>query len=238
MKVLLIGGKKIGNAALALEQRFSTLQARTADSAELIKTIGRGGERFDRIIIFEQAVTRDGQVIESRMIRESAQMFMDAIKDSFEAFDLVGVADDSTVLQVLKEEMFDIKHRAVTVKIKNNVLSASMLAAIASKSIGELRDIYQETDVDRSIYRSVSSVMWSSEIEKPEDWDLDMSDGRAAVKLNSGNMKFNPMTGKFEEVQDEKVTGHNIESSDTGTVSVNTSTKKPKGRGLFGNRKA
>ena len=65
-------------------------------------------------------------------------------KELFETFELVGVAENNEVMQSLREEIFEIKHRAVVVKVKASALSANILAGIASKSIPDLREIYKD----------------------------------------------------------------------------------------------
>ena len=242
MKLLLIGGSKIKNAANALEQRFNTLETSIATNVEELTLFGNSGLRFDRILLFEQAITKDGEILDKKIIRERTQKFMGTMKELFDSFDVVGIADNNEVLQSLREEMFEIKHRAVVVKVKASALSANILAGIASRSVPDLREIYKEVDVDRSIYRSPSTVLWSSDIESDDDWDM-ASDGIRTERAGETKSVFNTETMQWEEVpvNGQKKTGtsgQNVQPTPNEAAKNNAKPTDKKKFGIFGNRKA
>lgn len=244
MKILLVGGAKVNNAAKALMQRFNTIETSVASRPDEIELLGHSGMRYDRIIVFEQSLTRDGMDIDKKAIRERTQRVITAIKEAFDAFDLVGVADSTEVLQSLREEMFEIKHKAVVVKVRANSLSANILAGLVSKSIAELRELYKEVDVDRSIYKSASSVLWSSEVEKSDDWDIDdiasfngeEAGGRTKLRFNYGTMEWEEVGSSADNNSNKDNVAGQARSAEQPKADRATTNKKR--FGLFGNRKA
>lgn len=232
MKVLLVGGSKIERASEAVA-KMAGIDPITAKTVSTIKEYGSAGVRVERIILFEQAITNDGIYIDKQSIRKRTQEFIGAIKESFENFDLVCAADNTVVKQSMLEEVFELKSRACVIYCKDNRMSTSTLAALLGETILTLVEQYRANEVDKSIYRDVSSVKWSSEIEHETAWDNGAIASTHNLVDRTNNVWFNEKTGRFEELPDE----NNNKSGGVEQKSVAEEAKKPKRSWFFGNKK-
>lgn len=233
MKVLIAGGNKAENAANVLKTRFN-VDVTMANTPEAIGLLGSAGSRMDRILVFEQAITADGLYIDKNNIRKRSQALIGAIKDNFDNFDMVCVADNHTVRQSMLEETFELKSRACVVYCKDNIMSASMLASLVGKTIVELVEQYKANEVDKSIYRGVDTVKWSSEIEQTSVWDDEEMVRTNSLLNKKRQVKFNAETGEFEEIDPE--TGL-TPSEVAKKLAEEEKAKTPKKKWLFGNKK-
>lgn len=228
MRILVIGGSRASNVEDALEQRFASIEVKTVRTIGEIKIIGSAGERFDRVLLFEQAITKDGIELSSKEVHENTQEMIKELQNAMQNFDLVCIADSNIVIRTLLEETFEMKYRSVVVEIKSNSISANTLAALISKSIGELKRTYNNDVIDTSIYRGVDTVLWSNEIDRVDDWGIGERGG-TSLDIDEG-MEFDPLTGswkaKVEEKEQVNETEKQIEED-----------KKPKRKTIFGNRR-
>ena len=232
MKVLLIGGNKSENAASILRQRFN-IDVQLANTPDSITLMGSAGARVDRVMLFEQAITSDGLYIDKTSIRNRSQAIIGAVKEAFDNFDMVCIADNNVVRQSMLEEVFELKTRACVVYCKGNVISANMLATLAGKTIAELVEQYKANEVDKSIYKSVDDVKWSSEVEHSTVWDDEEIKRTNMLTKTNDNMRMNLVTGEWEEVDPE--TG--LTPSEAAAELAKQKQNEPKKSWLFGNKK-
>ena len=233
MKLLLVGGSKVDNAANVLTSRFPTMDVATTQTIEDIISRGKLSEHYERVLVFEQAMTADGTLMEGNAIRKRAQDFIGALREAFKDFDIVAVGDSHLILSLMSEELFEIKHRAVVAEVRAKAMTASILSALASKTVSELKTIYKEVGVNDDIYRKVDSVIWSTEATQEQDWGSENEQSGAHVRLGK-NVHYDVLTGQLidDSAQDEEPVDVG-ESADK----KNGNDKGKKRFGLFGNRK-
>ena len=239
MKVLLIGGCKIDRAAEAVG-KMAGVDPITATNVDTIREFGSAGVRVDRVILFEQAITNDGIFIDKESVRKRTQSLIAAIRESFENFDLVCAADNIVVKQAMLEEIFELKSRACVIYCKDNRISTGTLAALIGETIINLIEQYKANEVDKSIYRSVKSVKWSSEVDHETLWDNAGIVASHNLIANTKDVRFNEKTGKFEKVDvadNEQGGGTPGDFATENRTEHVEAEEKRKKKWLFGNRR-
>lgn len=225
MKILILGGQKTKNVADALHKRYAQIEMKCMSGIDGMKEMVDSGETFDRVLLFEQAITEDGKYMDNKDVRKRSQTVIQMMKNGFGVFELVCAAESYAILQAFLEETYDIQHRSCTIEI-SPPYQLNMMAAFVGKSISTLKDEYPLQLDSSSIYKDDSGIRWSDELPSGDSWNIDASgryvfaseasfDDWNGTENGSNNVKFNADTGSFEEVDSgnfDEVTDENIDS--------------------------
>lgn len=183
MKILLCGGAKTDNLIIALENRFKSGMSFCKE--EFIRNIDNfimRGESFDRAIVFEQSISRDGYINDIATFRKDVSTFIDKLKENFSKYEIVFVTETRDKARMIIEETIDVAHISIVI-VKEPPYVTSFITQLVST---ELRNFdkgikFTQDDVRQMIEEenNEDDILWSDEIEmeKGETLSLDGEKG-------------------------------------------------------------
>ena len=110
MRVLLSGGRKTQNILDGINKKFNTTgdEFIIVEYLDDIMDIFSKGDYFDKALITEQSITRDGEIIDNLEIRRRVAQFSASISDRASRHNFVFLAADESIAEMIYDEILNI----------------------------------------------------------------------------------------------------------------------------------
>lgn len=120
MKVLLSGGKKTNNIVTGIQKSFTTSgdEFVVIEYLDDIMDMFSRGEYFDKALIAEQSITRDGMITDEMQIRQRVNKFANDISAKSSKNNYIFLSQSKEICGMIYDEILPIAHESAVVFMK------------------------------------------------------------------------------------------------------------------------
>lgn len=214
-----MGGVKAGNIINTLNQRFNTsINCVREDNLRNFERLILRGDTFDRALIFEQAITEDGTMLDEEVQRVNLARLVELLNTNFKNYEIVFVCENRNMARIILQELMEIE---VWVKILVKDPETKYYAKFFTDLVSlELKEFDREMVFDREKLKKLQEeendeeeIIWSDEVAHSEgeilngaveteiEIDLDDWGNGGTTKEDKSNTSENLEAETVEEVE-------------------------------------
>lgn len=233
MKVLVCGGAKTKNIVVGLEKKFGHIgiEFLVVNDIDSVEEIYGKGEYFDRALICEQGVTKDGLYRnEEEKVRGSICNFaVSASMHNMAGANYVFLTADMEMAEIMHEELLPLRNDSVVV-VKASPYSIGFFSSLIATDLDKLdRNIVfkpvTEEDVD-SLDVFDNNVKEAKEKQAEKDEYTFANDNESLEDFALSNIEDNESDGmmldgdEYRDIQSEKKNSNEVEEAETEELEV------------------
>ena len=233
MKVLVCGGAKTKNIVVGLEKKFGHvgIEFLVVNDIDNIEEIYGKGEYFDRALICEQGVTKDGLYRnEEERIRGSICNFaVSASMHNIAGANYVFLTADMEMAEIMHEELLPLRNDSVVV-VKASPYSIGFFSSLIATDLDKLDSniVFKpvtEEDVD-SLDIFDNNVKETKEKQAEKDSYTFANDNESLEDFALSNIEDNESDGmmldgdEYRDIQPEKKNNNELKEAKTEEVEV------------------